>query len=58
MSELVRYESGAMTAAPSCVPWQDALATFLDTLGGPRTRTAYRRAIDEAMAEEVQPWVL
>jgi hypothetical protein len=56
MTELVRYESGAL--ARPAVHWQDALATFLDTLGGPRTRTAYRRAIDEAMAEEVQPWVL
>jgi len=49
MTELARYEGGAL-AAPAGPRWQDALATFLDTLGRPRTRAAYGRAIDEAMA--------
>jgi site-specific recombinase XerD len=32
-----------------CVDWQEALATFLNTLSSPRTAKAYQRAVVEAM---------
>jgi len=44
---LATLGSNLVTAASS-VDWQTALETFLNTLSSPRTRRAYKRAVEEA----------
>ncbi len=49
MNDELAHENTTNQPTTVAVSWQDTLQTFLDTLGGQRTRIAYRRAVNEAM---------
>lgn len=49
MSERAMIPKLRAESAIPLVDWREALATFLNTLGSPRTAKAYRRAVTEAM---------